>query len=64
MGTMVGLITGLVRYLKPVEHPMTQRQGVLQQCKQCLSFGTPQGNAAMRYGIDIQLIELGKCRSC
>ena len=38
MGEMVGLITGRVRYLKPAEHPMTQRQGVLQECKQRLSF--------------------------
>lgn len=38
MGEKVGLITGLVRYLKPVAHPMTQRQGVLPQRKLRLSF--------------------------
>ena len=64
MGEMVGLITGRVRYLKPAEHPMTQRQGVLQQRRACLSFGNPKGNAACCSGIDVQCINAKSSNNC
>ena len=61
---MVGLISGLVRYLKPVEHPMTQRQGVLQECKQRLSFGNPKANVARHSDIDVQHINAKSSNNC